>query len=137
MSASHASDVDDADDLTASRPVYDALNDTFFASLPAPVRDVVKRRIGDLAFTSSSPALTKAACMAVCLLYRARMVAGTSSSGGADTASAKARERLLSRSNDYFAKAVDQLQKQSGKSGTAGAVPLEAQILATFDLQLL
>lgn len=119
-SAATLSDSGDAhhdDAVQEIRPVYDQLNENFFASLPLPVREVVKRRMAEVAFSTE---LSKSACMAVCLLYRARML---------EKVAPDARERLINRSNSYFLKAVEHLQGEAG-------VPLEAQVLAVFDLQL-
>lgn len=71
----------------------------------------------DVAFSNE---LSKSSCMALCLLYRARM----STQDGAP----EVRQRLLNQSDEYFNHAVQQLQ--------TGDIPLEAQLLAVFDLEL-
>lgn len=58
--------------------------------------------------------------MAICLLYRARTTGNDSTP--------EARQRLITESDQYFNRAVEQLQ--------TGDIPLEAQILACMDLQL-
>lgn len=80
------------------------------------MREVVKARVVNVAFSND---LSKSACMALCLLYRARM---------SQDSAPEARSRLTQESDLYFAKAVQQLQ--------TGDIPLEAQILAVFDLEL-
>jgi hypothetical protein len=92
-----------------------ALNEAFFASMPKPVRELLHRRMADVAFSTS---LGKSACVALCLLYRARML---------EDGAPEARQRLISQSNRYFQQAVFHLQ--------SGEVPLEAQLLAVFDMQ--
>lgn len=97
-------------------PIYAALSDTFLSSLPPPVRDIVKRRIMDVAFSND---LSKSASIALCLLYQARTLPDGD----------QARERLTEQSTSYFDRAAAKLT-------TTTAIPLEAQILATLDLFL-
>ena len=79
---------------------------------------MVKARMMDVAFSNE---LSKSSAMAICLLYRARMSSTTDSTP-------EARQRLITESDQYFNKAVQQLQ--------ATDIPLEAQILACLDLEL-
>ncbi|SCV71854.1 BQ2448_4548 [Microbotryum intermedium] len=100
-----------------SIPIYNALNDAFFSSIPKPVRDILRHRMTDVAFSSS---LGKSACLALCLLFRAKTME--------DQGSTETRERLIAQSNAYFQQAVEHLQ--------TSRIPLEAQLLAVFDLQM-
>ncbi|SGY23338.1 BQ5605_C019g08927 [Microbotryum silenes-dioicae] len=100
-----------------SIPIYNALNDAFFSSMPKPVRDILRHRMTDVAFSSS---LGKSACLALCLLFRAKTME--------DQGSTETRERLIAQSNAYFQQAVEHLQ--------TSRIPLEAQLLAVFDLQM-
>ncbi|KAK4703559.1 hypothetical protein P7C70_g2654, partial [Phenoliferia sp. Uapishka_3] len=103
-------------DCTGPSPLYAALNEEFFRSLPNPVREIVKMRTGDVA---ASHDLTRAASMAMVLLYRARTHPG----GGAE-----AQSLLIKQSDHYFQQAVVHLEKAS--------IPLEAQLVAVADMLL-
>ncbi|ORY80656.1 hypothetical protein BCR35DRAFT_325128 [Leucosporidium creatinivorum] len=119
--ATHVADselTEDALQEAQALPIYAALSDAFLTSLPPPVRDIVKRRIMDVAFSNS---LSKSASIALCLLYQARSLP--------DDAGDQARERLIRQSTTYFDRAATRLT-------TTTAIPLEAQMLATLDLYL-
>ncbi|KAM0751037.1 hypothetical protein T439DRAFT_325193 [Meredithblackwellia eburnea MCA 4105] len=103
-------------DCTGPSPLYAALNEEFFRSIPNPVREMLKLRTGDVA---ASHDLTRAASMAMLLLYRARTL---------NEGSAEAQELLIKQSDHYFQKAVMHLETAS--------IPLEAQMVAVADMQL-
>lgn len=92
-----------------------ALNEEFFRSLPNPVREIVKMRTGDVA---ASHDLTRAASMAMVLLYRARQAEG----------GAEAQALLIKQSDHYFQQAVMHLE--------TATIPLEAQLIAMADMQV-
>jgi hypothetical protein len=92
------------------------LNDDFYQSIPKPLREIVKLQTGDVA---ASHELTRAASMALVLVYRAR----SQPDGGAD-----AQAALLKQSDLYFNQAVAHLETAS--------IPLEAQLIAMADMQV-
>ncbi|KAK4046875.1 hypothetical protein OIV83_005771 [Microbotryomycetes sp. JL201] len=103
------------------KSIYRVLNEGFFSSLPQPVRQILNARMDETAF---STALGKSACMALCLLYRARMLD--------DEQSVETRQKLIKQSTHYYQKAVDELCTQSGRN----QIPLEASLLAVLDMHL-
>lgn len=84
------------------------------SAMPKPVREMIKKQITDTAFSSH---LGQSASIALCLMYRARMLDKDASD---DT-----RQRLIQQSDAYFQDAVNHLD---------AAIPLEAQCLAVFDM---
>lgn len=105
------------EDSEASIPIYEALSDSWLSSMPKPIREMIRNVITNTAFSST---LSESACLALCLLYRARMLDAS--------AGAEARERLIKQSDAYFQDAVAHLDSTS--------IPLEAQLLGIMDLSV-
>lgn len=100
-----------------SAPHYIAWNESYWKSMPKPVREIVAQRMNHVA---SSSELTRCASMAMVLIYRARK-----NSDNADDMQ-EAQARLLEKSEEYFKQALVHLQTP---------IPLEAQIVAVLDMQ--
>ncbi|KAK4705356.1 hypothetical protein P7C70_g845, partial [Phenoliferia sp. Uapishka_3] len=94
-------------------PLYGKFNNDYLCSVPKPIRDLMTARLSNVA---SSHELTRAASLALVLLYRVR-----SQEGGPEK-----QEELIKQSNSYFSEALLRLQSD---------IPLEAQLVAVLDLQ--
>ncbi|GAA6035944.1 hypothetical protein JCM8097_005178 [Rhodosporidiobolus ruineniae] len=125
-SPTHASAANGADEERLD-PAYNEFNESWFASLPKPVRQVVNEKIFKLATTSVS---SRSAGMAMVMLYRVRLQQQKQHHDSSDPAEAalvaQQQQRLLDMSNSYFQKALDHLSVKD--------VPLEAKVLACLDL---
>ena len=102
--------------MTVHAPQDNALNQSFFQSVPRVVRHALVQRVSEL---SSSTALGEAASMAFVLMFKAK-----AQPDGAE----QRRRELLAQSDHWFQTAVASL----GDDGLS----LEAQLTAIADLQL-
>lgn len=105
------------EDSVEISPLYAAFNEGFFRSIPKPVREIMVKRMNNVA---SSSQLGAAASMAMVLLYRAR-----TQPQGTEEAE-QAQQRLLAQSDRFFQQAVLHLQTP---------IPLEGKIVACLDMQ--
>lgn len=85
------------------------------SSLPRPIAELLRARLGSEAVASA----TEPASLALCLLYHARSLPDRND----------VRQRLINQSYAYYQKAVDRLCDEQHQS-----VPLDAKLIAIFDL---